>query len=130
MKIDIISCVPVQIPYLGKILFLRFRTNHIAGFLNQLYTQRCGYAFLGFIWSKMGVASLWSWNSKLDYLKNGQMEKTDFLEVGTNSGKLEVGSTIWVAQGGQKWTWPFSTFGPKTAVFYLQIDSDDNFWLD
>ena len=42
MKIYIICCVPAQIPYLGKFLFVRYRSkcsqaNQIAGFFNQVY---------------------------------------------------------------------------------------------
>ena len=44
MKIYIISCIPSQIPYLGKMFFLEIyakmlSANQIAGFSNQLFLQ-------------------------------------------------------------------------------------------
>ena len=82
MKIHIICCLPAQIPYLGKFLFLRygpkmFSANQIAGFFNQPYLQNKSMTLpnflhvdtnshklkvdqknLGWAWSEMGVASL------------------------------------------------------------------------
>ena len=38
-------------------------------------------------------------NLKLTYIKNEQMEETNFLHAGTNSGKLKVDLTIF------RWAW-------------------------
>ena len=44
--------------------------------------------------SQKWVWRVWSWDSKVDYLKNEQMKWTDFLNDATNSGKLKVGSMV------------------------------------
>ena len=73
MKIYIISCVPAQIPYLGKVWFLRYGPK----FFNQPYLLnksmkepdfllvdtnshklKVDQNFFGWVWLEMGVASL------------------------------------------------------------------------
>ena len=75
-------CVHAQIPYLGKVLFMKYRAkmllaNPTAGFLNHLFLQKrlmkqphffhvdknsqkliVDQKFFGWTWSTMGVANL------------------------------------------------------------------------
>ena len=64
MEIYIICCVPAQIPYLGKVLFLRYR-------------PKCSQPI-----------------RLQNFLINKSMKKPDFLHVHTNLHKLKVDQKI------------------------------------
>ena len=112
MKVFIICCVPQEMLYLGKMLFLGYRPNALSQSDCRIFKSTvspeqivetasflaCWYKFtkikswLKFFWLGMikngyGQSGLWTliWL----YLKNEPMQLTDFLHACTNSCKLK-----------------------------------------
>ena len=136
MKTYIVCWVPAEIPYLGKILFLRcgpecsqtirlqdFLINHIYR-TNQWNSLRFGMLIQIHIWTKSWSKGFWMVMVKNGHGQSGHRtlkltvsqewidEITNFLHDGANSGKLKLISMI-LGGLGQKWAWLFSSWDPK-----------------
>ena len=119
-KIDYICCVPAQISYLGKFLFLRYGPNstqpvRLQDFLISHITRNNLWNSLLFCmliqihksWSKKnllamvkngcGQSGLWALNWL--YLKSELIELTNLWHVGTDSPKLKCDWKFW------GWAW-------------------------
>ena len=118
MEIYIICCVPAQIPYLRKFLFMRcgtkcpqlirlldflinhiFRTNQRNSLIFCVLVQiQINEKLIKKFWgghSQRWVCPAWSQNSKIDCISRMSfMEWTDFLRAGVNSEMLKVISMI------------------------------------
>ena len=98
IKIYIIYCVPVQITYLGKYFFVRYRPKCfqpiiLQDFLINNISRTNQWNQVGMV--KNGFGQSGHRTLKLTvYLRNEKMEWTDFLHAGANSGKLKVDPMI------------------------------------
>ena len=111
MKIYIICCVPAQIPYLGKFLFLR-------------YGPKCSQPIRLQDFLINHISRTNQWNSLI------------FLHVDTNSQKLKVDQKIW-GWACQKWMWPVLSRDSKIncisrmnwwneLIFYMLVEIQES----
>ena len=134
MKIYIICCVPARIPYLGKFWFLRYgpkcsqpirlqdflfnhisKTNQWNGISHKLKVDQeiFGWAWPEWVWS------VWSRDSKIGYLKNELMERTDFFARWCKFRKAKSYFKWFLGGAGQKWAWSFSSWDLKICRIRL-----------
>ena len=142
IKIYIICCVPAQIPYLWKLLFLKYgpkcsqpirlqglinhisRTNQwnslIFYMLTQIHINQKLIKKLAGRGGQRWMWSAWTQGSKLDCISRMTwMEWDDFLHAGANSGKLRVVSVIFRWMWSKSGVWPFSSWVPK--IFWMSL---------
>ena len=74
-------------------------------------------------WSKM-LWSVWSQDSKIDCIsKMNRWNELFFLHAGANSGS-SYKSFPWFFSGrGQKWAWPFGSWGPRAHFSHADCDA-------
>ena len=129
-------------PIFGKILVPEiwakmFSANQVAGFFVQPYLQNKSMKWLvflhvdtnshklkvdqeifGWAWPEW-VWSVWSRDSKIGYLKNELMERTDFFARWCKFRKAKSYFKWFLGGAGQKWAWSFSSWDLKICRIRL-----------
>ena len=108
-RVNVVSCIPAQIPYFRKIQFLRYmpKCSQPIGFLDFTSPEQIGkiaqflarytnswkltkYFLSGHRQKIVAATQVWL------YLKNELMEQTDILHADVNFRKLKVASVVFV----------------------------------